>query len=65
GADRDDARRELLALPGMDAATAALIRVRALGDPDVAPPGFPAPDAWRPWRTYAFQHLYTAGELPR
>ncbi|MEV7505448.1 AlkA N-terminal domain-containing protein [Streptomyces sp. NPDC093018] len=65
GADRDDAQRELLALPGMDAATAALIRARALGDPDVTPPGVPAPDAWRPWRTYAFQHLYTAGELSR
>ncbi|WP_206306697.1 DNA-3-methyladenine glycosylase 2 family protein [Streptomyces malaysiense] len=65
GADRDEAQRELLALPGMDAAGAALIRVRALGDPDVTPPGVQAPDAWRPWRTYAVQHLHVAGEPPR
>ncbi|WP_329265730.1 helix-turn-helix domain-containing protein [Streptomyces sp. NBC_01478] len=63
GADRDDAQQALLALPGMDAATVAVIRTRALGDPDVAPPGVDLPDAWRPWRSYAAQHLYTAGEL--
>ncbi len=38
GVDRDDAQAALLALPGMDAATVAVIRTRALGDPDVAPP---------------------------
>ncbi|WP_201299967.1 DNA-3-methyladenine glycosylase 2 family protein [Streptomyces mexicanus] len=63
GADRDAAHRALLALPGLDAATAAAIRVRALGDPDVAPPGTPVPDSWRPWRSYALDHLRTAGEL--
>jgi methylphosphotriester-DNA--protein-cysteine methyltransferase len=63
GADRDDAQEALLALPGMDAATVAVIRTRALGDPDVAPPGMEIPDAWRPWRSYAVQHLCTAGEL--
>ncbi|MGW3100425.1 bifunctional transcriptional activator/DNA repair enzyme AdaA [Streptomyces sp. NPDC001100] len=66
GADRDDAQAALLALPGMDAATVAVIRARALGDPDVAPPGTDIPDAWRPWRSYAVQHLQhlcTAGEL--
>nr|WSY57682.1 helix-turn-helix domain-containing protein [Streptomyces sp. NBC_00886] len=63
GADRDDAQEALLALPGMDAATVAVIRTRALGDPDVAPPGVDVPDAWRPWRSYAVQHLHTAGEL--
>ncbi|MGX9884276.1 bifunctional transcriptional activator/DNA repair enzyme AdaA [Streptomyces sp. NPDC002276] len=63
GADRDDAQAALLALPGMDAATVAVIRARALGDPDVAPPGADIPDAWRPWRSYAVQHLLAAGEL--
>ncbi|MET7573199.1 AlkA N-terminal domain-containing protein [Streptomyces sp. NPDC005492] len=63
GVDRDDAQDALLALPGMDAATVAVIRARALGDPDVAPPGADIPDAWRPWRSYAVQHLRTAGEL--
>ncbi|WP_394437956.1 bifunctional transcriptional activator/DNA repair enzyme AdaA [Streptomyces sp. SGAir0957] len=59
GADRDDAEQALRSLPGMDARTAALIRLRALGDPDVAVPGdgFAAADAWRPWRSYARQHL--------
>ncbi|WP_262056770.1 DNA-3-methyladenine glycosylase 2 family protein [Streptomyces sp. STR69] len=66
GADRDDAQAALLALPGVDEATVAVIRARALGDPDVAPPGADIPDAWRPWRSYAVQHLQhlrTAGEL--
>jgi methylphosphotriester-DNA--protein-cysteine methyltransferase len=63
GADRDDAQAALLALPGIDAATVAVIRARALGDPDVAPPGADIPDAWRPWRSYAVQHLRTAREL--
>ncbi|CQR60987.1 bifunctional transcriptional activator/DNA repair enzyme AdaA [Streptomyces leeuwenhoekii] len=63
GADRDEAQRALLALPGLDAPTAALIRTRALGDPDVAPPGADLPDTWRPWRSYALHHLRAAGEL--
>ncbi|MFF3613198.1 DNA-3-methyladenine glycosylase 2 family protein [Streptomyces sp. NPDC002580] len=63
GADRGGAREALLALPGMDEGTAAVIRTRALGDPDVAPPGVDVPDDWRPWRSYAVQHLRTAGEL--
>ncbi|KUO03151.1 bifunctional transcriptional activator/DNA repair enzyme AdaA [Streptomyces caeruleatus] len=63
GADRDEAERALLALPGLDARTVAVIRTRALGDPDVAPPGVDAPDSWRPWRSYASQHLRAAGEL--
>ncbi|WAM00448.1 DNA-3-methyladenine glycosylase 2 family protein [Streptomyces sp. Je 1-369] len=59
GADRDDAEVALTALPGVDARTAAVIRMRALGDPDVALPGGPEPvlDAWRPWRSYAQHHL--------
>ncbi|MFG2884621.1 Ada metal-binding domain-containing protein [Streptomyces sp. NPDC048297] len=60
GADRDEARAALLALPGMDPAVVAAVRVRALGDPDVAPPGMDVPDAWRPWRSYAVQHLRVA-----
>ncbi|MCH5670269.1 DNA-3-methyladenine glycosylase 2 family protein [Streptomyces gilvus] len=63
GADRDDAEAALLALPGLDAATVAVIRTRALGDPDVAPPGADVPDSWRPWRSYALHHLRAAGEL--
>ncbi|MGV9277831.1 AlkA N-terminal domain-containing protein [Streptomyces griseosporeus] len=62
GADRDDAQQALLAVDGVDAATAAAVRARALGDPDVAPPGADVPDTWRPWRTYAVHHLLVAGE---
>ncbi|WP_369368849.1 DNA-3-methyladenine glycosylase 2 family protein [Streptomyces sp. CG4] len=65
GADRDDAQRALLALPGMDPMTVATVRVRALGDPDVAPPGADVSDDWRPWRSYAVQHLRVAGEWSR
>ncbi|MEU2559967.1 AlkA N-terminal domain-containing protein [Streptomyces longispororuber] len=61
GADRDDAERHLLAVDGVDAAAVALIRMRALGDPDVAPPGEHVDDAWRPWRSYAVRHLRAAG----
>ncbi|MCX4680450.1 helix-turn-helix domain-containing protein [Streptomyces sp. NBC_01433] len=60
GADRDEAERALLRLPGMDPRTAALIRMRALGDPDVdldGAPGDGARQSWRPWRSYAVRHL--------
>ncbi|WP_190059246.1 DNA-3-methyladenine glycosylase 2 family protein [Streptomyces echinoruber] len=63
GADRDDAEQALRALPGLDPATAAAVRARALGDPDVAPPGLPVPDRWRPWRSYAVEHLRVAGRV--
>ncbi|MFF7066932.1 bifunctional transcriptional activator/DNA repair enzyme AdaA [Streptomyces pseudovenezuelae] len=63
GADRDEAQHALRALPGLDDRTVAVIRARALGDPDVALPGLDTPDTWRPWRSYAWQHLRTAGEL--
>ncbi|MGK5733263.1 DNA-3-methyladenine glycosylase 2 family protein [Streptomyces sp. URMC 124] len=72
GADRDEAARALLALPGIGPWTAGYVRMRALGDPDVllgedtgvrhglavlgAGPG--AADAWRPWRSYALHHLW-------
>lgn len=60
--DRDDAQEALLALPGMDARTVAVIRTRALGDPDVAPPDADVPDTWRPWGSYALHHLSTASQ---
>ena len=41
GADRDAARRQLAALPGIGAWTAEIVAMRALGDPDA----FPATDA--------------------
>lgn len=63
GADRDEAQASLLTLPGMDTATATVIRTRALGDPDTAPPDTDLPDVWRPWRSYAVQHLRVAGQL--
>ncbi|WP_308013362.1 DNA-3-methyladenine glycosylase 2 family protein [Streptomyces beigongshangae] len=60
GADREATQAALLALPGLDARVVTVIRTRALGDPDAAPPGAPVPDAWRPWRSYALRHLETA-----
>ena len=74
GADRDRAERELLGLRGVGAWTAGYVRMRALGDPDVLPAddvavragmrqaGADAVDAedWRPWRTYAVHHFWSA-----
>ncbi|MEV6949303.1 AlkA N-terminal domain-containing protein [Streptomyces sp. NPDC051172] len=65
GVDRDEAEAALLAVPGMDADTVAVIRTRALGDPDAAPPAPDVPDSWRPWRSYALQHLRVAREWDR
>src|SRR5439155_11183309 len=39
GADRDEARRALLAVPGIGPWTAALVGLRGLADPDVWLPG--------------------------
>ncbi|MFD8619589.1 DNA-3-methyladenine glycosylase 2 family protein [Streptomyces sp. NPDC059513] len=64
GADREEARRTLATLPGVDGPTAALIRMRALGDPDVDPCGTPGAERWRPWRSYAVRHLETAVRKP-
>lgn len=61
GADRAEAAARLITLPGLDARAVAEIRRRALGDPDVPPPGAPAPESWRPWSTYAVHHLRAAG----
>ncbi len=73
GADRDDARRSLLAVRGVGPWTAALVALRGLGDPDVWLPGdlalrrslaalgssdADAATRWRPWRSYAVQHLW-------
>ncbi|HWB67334.1 MAG TPA: Ada metal-binding domain-containing protein [Mycobacteriales bacterium] len=68
GADREQARAALLALPGVGPWTAEYVAMRALGDPDA----FPAsdlvlrrrctnldPTQWRPWRSYAAMHLWT------
>lgn len=63
GASREEAERSLLTVPGVTARTAALIRMRGMGDPDVAPDarnGGPDHAAWRPWRSYAVRHLSTA-----
>jgi AraC family transcriptional regulator, regulatory protein of adaptative response / DNA-3-methyladenine glycosylase II len=57
GADRDQAEVALLALPGIEGRAAALIRMRALSDPDVSPDGERDSEAWRPWRSYATRHL--------
>jgi AraC family transcriptional regulator of adaptative response / DNA-3-methyladenine glycosylase II len=75
GADRDDARAALLALPGVGPWTADYLRMRALADPDVALVGdlgvrtsaamlgidvdTGRPD-WAPWRSYATHHLWAA-----
>lgn len=60
GADRDETERALRAVPGVHPHTAALIRMRALGDPDVWPADPEtenAREAWRPWRSYAAHHV--------
>ena len=69
GADRDETERHLLGLPGIGPWTAAYIRMRALGDPDVFLPGDLVldralashrgdPTTWKPWRSYAVAHLW-------
>lgn len=79
-ADREEARRRMLALPGIGPWTAEYVALRALADPDAWPGtdlvlarevrtrgGDPA--RWRPFRGYAAQHLWTAaaeaGRHPR
>ncbi|MEI4270670.1 AlkA N-terminal domain-containing protein [Klenkia sp. LSe6-5] len=73
GADRAEAGRALLALPGIGPWTVALVALRGLGDPDVWLPGdlalrrslaalgssdADAATRWRPWRSYAVLHLW-------
>lgn len=75
GADRAEARRALLAIPGIGPWTAEYLAMRALGDPDAFPAGdlvlrravpdaARASQAWRPWRAYAAMHLWTAAAVP-
>jgi AraC family transcriptional regulator of adaptative response / DNA-3-methyladenine glycosylase II len=74
GADRAEAERSLLALPGIGPWTAALVALRGLGDPDVWLPrdlalrrslesigssDTEAATRWRPWRSYAVLHLWS------
>ena len=74
GADRERSRAALLALKGIGPWTVEMIAMRALGDPDAFPAGdlgvvkaaaeigvadLPIrSEAWRPWRSYATQHLW-------
>src|SRR4051794_18204121 len=69
GADREETRARLLAVPGVGPWTADVVALRALGDPDAWVPGDlilrraverrgADPDAWRPWRAYAAMHLW-------
>ncbi|MGV0750463.1 AlkA N-terminal domain-containing protein [Mycolicibacter minnesotensis] len=80
GCDWEQARHDLLALPGIGAWTAEVIAMRGLGDPDAFPVtdlgvqvaarrhGLPdTPQTliqhsarWRPWRSYATQHLWAS-----
>lgn len=74
--DRVDARRRLLAVPGIGPWTAEYLAVRALGDRDAWPAGDlvlrrvlgglttrqaeEAGAGWSPWRAYALFHLWAA-----
>ena len=73
GADRAEAGRGLLAVPGIGPWTVALVALRGLADPDVWLPGdlalrrslatldssdSDAATRWRPWRSYAVMHLW-------
>jgi AraC family transcriptional regulator of adaptative response / DNA-3-methyladenine glycosylase II len=73
GAERDEARQALLAVPGIGPWTTALVGLRGLADPDVWLPGdlalrrslrtldssdVDAATRWRPWRSYAVMHLW-------
>ncbi|KAA6211442.1 helix-turn-helix domain-containing protein [Streptomyces filamentosus] len=57
GADRDEAARALADVPGVGPRTAALIRTRSLGDPDVPAPDVPDAPRRAPWRSYARRYL--------
>ena len=74
GADRDEAGRALLAVPGIGPWTAALVgaararrprrvaarrpRAATLASPPSAAPTPTPPTRWRPWRSYAVMHLW-------
>lgn len=75
-ADPDEAERRLLQLRGIGPWTAAYVRMRGLGDPDVFLTGdvgvrraldalglaatSTSDERWRPWRSYAVQHLWAS-----
>jgi AraC family transcriptional regulator of adaptative response / DNA-3-methyladenine glycosylase II len=77
GADPEQVRDRLLALPGVGPWTANLVAMRALGAPDAFPAGDlgvlralgvktareaeSRAEAWRPWRAYAAMHLWNLG----
>jgi len=74
GAERDRVEAQLLAMPGIGPWTAGYIRMRALSDPDAFLPSDVGvrnalrrlgarkaeelAGSWRPWRSYAVQHLW-------
>jgi AraC family transcriptional regulator of adaptative response / DNA-3-methyladenine glycosylase II len=72
GADREETRRRLLALPGIGPWTTDYVALRALADPDVFLPrdiglrrglaalgvDDPTGERWRPWRSYAVVRLW-------
>ncbi|MFF9195691.1 DNA-3-methyladenine glycosylase 2 family protein [Streptomyces sp. NPDC014779] len=60
GADRTASAAALTAVPGVGPEAVAVIRTRALGDPDVPAPGLPDHPSWRPWRSYAARYLRPA-----
>ncbi|WP_235854462.1 DNA-3-methyladenine glycosylase 2 family protein [Nonomuraea aridisoli] len=67
GADPREVREGLLGLPGLGSRAAALVLMRAFGDPDVFIPDLAVrralhrlgarPGRWSPWGSYATQHL--------
>ena len=73
GVDRAAAEATLRRLPGIGPWTTAYVAMRALGDPDMFPAsdlgirtalgaldGAGDPTRWRPWRSYAAQHLWAS-----
>ncbi|MFL1381424.1 MULTISPECIES: AlkA N-terminal domain-containing protein [unclassified Nocardiopsis] len=71
GCDRDDTERRLQELRGIGPWTAAYVRMRGLGDPDVflgtdlgvrkaLPADTPDDKAWSPWRSYATHLLWAS-----
>ena len=70
--DPSDASRAIRAVPGIGDQTAQMISLRALRDPDAfptPPPGVMAKlvathaEQWRPWRGYAWMHLWASSIL--
>jgi AraC family transcriptional regulator of adaptative response / DNA-3-methyladenine glycosylase II len=81
GADPEQVRDRMLALPGVGPWTANLVAMRALGAPDAFPAGDlgvlralgtksaqdaeARAEAWRPWRAYAAMHLWNLPIIDR